>query len=453
MAKTRLYALQRIKSARSIAIQQLVHLESEKSRPGFDDDSSMPIDSAQEHRQVKEYVAGITRWKRWLDFILASFYNGDYESLEPVIVQILRLGAYDLLFLSTPSHAAINESVELAKNGVRASAGGLINGILRSVDRNRDSLPQPRKKIRANELGVRFSHPNWIIYRWLKRYPDTIEELLEWNNTRPAYTVRINTGKQSVEEFTALLDAEEIEWSPATYLEDFIRVPRLQPIVRHGWLKEGRCTVQDESSGLIVRLLDPQPGETIVDACAAPGGKTLYAAAFMQGKGELYAIDVQPERLNKLANVADRYDAKWIQSRVADLRDKNLGIEADKVLLDAPCTGLGVMAKRADLRWKRKLEDLNKIVELQEELLDAAAELVKPGGILLYSTCTIEPEENEMQVKKFLARHGSFELVHPGELLPADVVSAKGFLATFPPKHKMDGVFGALLKRSTLSGK
>ncbi len=447
MAKLRLYALQNIKTARSIAIQQLVKLEREESKPGFDDDAVMQIDSAQEHRQVKEYVAGITRWKRWLDFVLGSFYNGDYDKLEPLVLQILRLGAYDLLFLSTPAHAAINETVELAKAAVRPSAGGLVNGILRSVDRNRDNLPAPRKKIRANELGVRFSHPNWMVYRWLKRYPDTIENLLEWNNLRPAYTIRINTNKNSIEAFKQLLDKDGIEWSPAQYLDDFIKVPKLQPLVRQGFLRDGLCAVQDESSGLIVRLLNPRPGETIVDACAAPGGKTIYAASLMKGDGTLHAIDVQAARLKKLEQVTERYQATWINTEVADLRDHKFTIAADQVLLDAPCSGLGVLSKRADLRWKRKLDDINKIVELQAELLDGAATMVKPGGCLVYSTCTIEPEENEGQIRQFLERHKDFVLEPAGDVLPDEVVNRQGYLATFPPKHKMDGVFGARLRR------
>ena len=449
MAKAKLYKLPQIKSARSIAVQQLVRLEEERSRPGFDDDDMMKIDSAQEHRQVKEYVAGITRWKRRLDFILSAYYRGDFEELEPVIVQILRLGAYDLLYLSTPPHAAINEAVELAKAGVRPGAGGLVNGILRSVDRNRDQLPAPRKKIRAQALGVAHSHPNWLVYRWLKRFPNDIEALLEWNNTRPQYAIRINTGKQDVDAFVAMLKEAGVEWEKGSFLEDFIRVPKLQPLVRQGWLRDGLCAVQDESSGLIVRLLDPQPGETIVDACAAPGGKTMYIASLMQGKGKLLAIDVQGERLNMLDQVKARYGADWVESKATDLRTTAVKVTSDRVLLDAPCSGLGVLAKRADLRWKRSLEDIKKITELQVSLLDAAAKLVKPGGLLVYSTCTIAPEENEVQVKAFLERQPDFSLESAAGLLPDAVVSRRGFLATIPHRHRMDGVFGARLRRKS----
>lgn len=446
MPKASIQAFKNIKTARSLAIQQMVRIENERGQPNFDADASMPLTSAQDHRQVKEYVAGITRWKRWLDFVLSNFYKGQYEDLEQLMVQVLRLGAYDLLFLSTPPHAAINEAVELAKQGIRPGAGGLVNGILRAVDRSRDELPTPRKKIRANYLGVRYSHPNWMIYRWLKRYPNDIEDFLDWNNSRPAYTVRINTQKIGVDDFKARLDAEEIEWEPAQFLDDFIRLPKLQPLIRQGFLKEGLCAVQDESSGLVVRLLDPQPGETVIDTCAAPGGKTFYAASLMKGEGVFHAIDIEPERLARLEHVIDRYDAGWVKRYASDVR-KGINMQADRVLLDAPCSGLGVLAKRADLRWKRKLEDITKVAELQTTLLDASAKLVKPGGTLLYSTCTIAPEENEDQVRAFLKRNEDFELENASSWLPAEVVDKKGYLNTFPPKHQMDGMFGARLKR------
>ncbi|MEM8484436.1 MAG: 16S rRNA (cytosine(967)-C(5))-methyltransferase RsmB [Bacteroidota bacterium] len=449
MARVNLEALQQIKSSRALAIQQLLQLEKMRSRPGFDDDASMPISSAQEHRQVKEYVSGITRWKRWLDFLIESFYKGEFEKMEPLIVQILRLGAYDLLFLRTPPHASINEAVELAKRAVREGAGGLVNGILRSIDRNRDNLPKPRARIRANELGVKFSHPNWLVYRWLQRYPDKVEDLLEWNNTRPVYSVRINKAKISVDAFKTQLDELEVAWEPAHHLEDFVRVPRLQPLVRQGFLRDGLCAVQDESSGLIVCLLDPKPGETIIDACAAPGGKAIYAASLMEGKGSLEAVDIQEERLKKLDQVIERYDATWIKRTVGDLRTMERAEQVDKVLLDAPCSGLGVLSKRADLRWTRQKEDIPKVAELQAELLAAAAKMVKPGGYVVYSTCTIAPEENKVQVKKFLDTHPDFERERADDLLPAAVVNTKGCLATLPHKHKMDGVFGVRLRKKS----
>jgi 16S rRNA (cytosine967-C5)-methyltransferase len=359
------------------------------------------------------------------------------------------LGAYELLYLRTPSHAAIHEAVELAKKKVRPGAGGLTNGILRTVDRNRERLPRVSGRDQAQRLGIRHSHPDWMVQRWLDRFGEAdTEALLTWNNERPLYTVRVNTLKIAPNAFKTQLTEAGIEWTEAAFLEDFIRLPKLQPLVRGRYLSEGWCAVQDESSGLIVRLLDPRPGETVIDACAAPGGKTLYCAARMKGEGVLHAIDAQPHRLEALDRVLGAYEASWVTPTVSDLRNVSLGAVGDRVLLDAPCSGLGVLAKRADLRWNRTPEEVEQIARIQRALLDAAAHLVKPGGVLVYSTCTLESEENENQIAAFLARHPEFSRQAAAGFLPREVVHSEGYLATFPPKHGLDGVFGARMIKS-----
>ena len=429
-------------SAREIAIRHLQKLEA-SAAPNFDADDSWHIDSGRDHRLVTEYVAGITRWRRWLDFVVGSFYRGEFARMEPLLVQILRLGAYDLLMLRTPSHAAIHESVELAKILVRPGAGGLVNGILRTIDRNREKLPQPESGDLIPELGIRYSHPDWMVSRWMDRYGRRdAEALMAWNNRRPLYSIRINTLKADRETFIGMLDEAGIEWQPGRYLDDFIRVPKLQPIVRGGFLKDGWCAVQDESAGLVVRLLDPHPGDTVLDICAAPGGKTLYAASIMRGEGRLLATDVQADRLEKLTRVKVRYQADWVEAKALAASRLDKAMLADRVLLDAPCSGLGVLSKRADLRWRRKAEDIRKVAGIQRSLLASAVRHVKPGGVLVYGTCTIEPEENEAHIDAFLEAHPEFELADAREWLPAEVVSERGFLSTFPPRHDMDGVFG-----------
>ena len=264
-------------TAREIAIEQLLKLDAAHAH--FNTDDTLPVQAEREHRMVKEYVQGIMRWKRWLDFVIDHYYRGKLSSMEPVLKWILRLGVYDLLLVSTPSHAAIHEAVELAKKRVRPGAGKLANGILRSIDRNRDALPEPDAIPLARYMSIMYSHPEWMVNRWLDRYgADNTEELLKWNNKRPVYSVRINTARITCDAFRQRLDHDQIEWTDGHFLEDFVRLPRLQPLVRGGYLKEGLCAVQDESAGLVVRLLDPLPGAYVVDACAAPGGKTLYAA-------------------------------------------------------------------------------------------------------------------------------------------------------------------------------
>ena len=415
-------------------------------RHDFDADVALPGVSGRDHRLVKEYVQGIMRGKRWLDFLIAAYYKGAYEDMEMTLKWVLRLGVYDLLYLRTPSHAAIHETVELAKHLVRPGAAGLVNGILRTVDRNREALPQPDTADPVKDLGIRFSHPDWLVRRWMGRFGDDVEHLLAWNNRRPAFTLRVNTQKISKEEFLQKLTEKEIEWSEANMLDDFVRVQRMQPIVNESFLSRGLCSVQDESAGLVVRLVDPKPDETIVDACAAPGGKTLYMAARMQGMGSLWAFDVQEKRLNKLKSVQSAFDASWIDVKAGDLRVIEPPFQVDRMLLDVPCTGLGVLSKRADLRWNRQPEDIQHIASLQHALLEAAAKWVKVDGVLVYSTCTMEKEENEDQIEAFLAAHPNFRVDTPGDL-PSDVITAEGYLATIPHVHDMDGAFGARLKR------
>lgn len=440
-------------SNRRAALHQLERIERDQAYVGqLDADVGGQLD-ARGRRQVKEYVAGITRWRRWLDFLLATFYHGDFEEMERPLQIILRIGLYDLLFLRTPTHAALHENVELAKQEVRVGAGGLVNGILRSIDRRREALPAPDTGDPAEDLAIRQSHPTWMVRRWIDRYGfDETRELVAWNNQRPVYGLRINTLATSIDAFQQQLDAHDIPWAASPFLNDFVRVQRLQSVIEAGWLDDGQVAVQDESAGLIGRVLNPQPGETIVDACAAPGGKSLYAALRMQGEGTIHAVDVNASRMGLVVGAAAAHGVgSMLQPHTADFREWATAAEApqaDRVLLDAPCSGFGVLAKRADLRWQRSPDDLDELTTLQDELLDAAAQCVRPGGLLVYSTCSIEPEENQQRVQAFLNRYSEFELESTRGTVPDDVVTDEGCLATMPHTHRIDGAFAARLRRS-----
>lgn len=442
-----------VSPARSIALD---HLERIRRDDAFVGALSAEGSDERTRRQARELVAGVTRWRRWLDFVLAEAYNGDYDSMEHRLRQILRLGLYELLFQSTPAHAAVDQYVELAKQELRPGAGNLVNGVLRFIDRNRDGLPAPDTGDPAEDLAVRYSHPTWMVRRWLDRFGhDETVELLQWNNRRPFYSVRINPLRASRTEVETWLDEHEVVYTDSPYLDDVLRLKRLQPLVQGGLLEDGRVAVQDESSGLVVRLLDPQPGETVLDGCAAPGGKTVYAAARMQEDGTIFATDVHEHRLQKVDEAAAAHGvAEMVTTEATDLRavaERPDPPRADRVLLDVPCTGLGVLAKRADLRWQRSPEDLEEMAALQDELLEAAARLVRPGGLLVYSTCSIEPEENEQRIEAFLDRHDDFSLEPAPDPVPAEVVTDDGVLATLPHRHRMDGAFAARLRHTASS--
>ncbi len=432
----------------------LQHLERVRKDDAYVGELTADDAEARTRRQARELVAGVTRQRRWLDFVLGEAYHDDYESMEHRLRQILRLGLYELLFQSTPTHAAVDEYVELAKQELRPGAGNLVNGVLRTIDRDREHIPVPDTGDDAEDLAIRYSHPTWMVDRWLDRFGiDETTELLRANNRRPMYGVRINLLRTSRDAVADWLDEHDVVHIDSPYLDNHLRLKRLQALVEGGLLDDGHVAVQDESAGLAMEVLDPQPGDMLIDGCAAPGGKTMHAATRMGGEGTIQAFDVDGQRLETVADAADTHGVPdLVYTEAADLRqvaDQPDPPEADRVLLDVPCTGLGVLAKRADLRWRRTPDDLEEMIALQDQLLDAAATLVKPGGLLVYSTCSIEPEENEQRVDAFLARHDQFAMESVAGHVPDEMVSDAGHLVTLPQRHRMDGAFAARLRRVT----
>jgi 16S rRNA (cytosine967-C5)-methyltransferase len=437
--------------ARHRALHRLLRVEEQGAFVSRVSPDDTDLDDAREERQAADYVAGITRLRRWLDFLVDHFYQGEAARMEPALRQCLRIGLYDLLVLETPPHAAVHEAVELAKRAVRPGAGAVVNGILRSVIRQRGELPEPSTGRAVRDLAVQYSQPNWVVRRWLDQFgADEARALLAAANERPTYALRVNTRRRQRGAFGEMLDEVGVAWEPSPYLDDFVRVAQLQPVLRAGWLEDGTCAVQDEAAGLIVRLLDPRPGETVIDAAAAPGGKAVYAAIRMDDRGSLLAIDVNASRVDLVRRAAEAHGLSIVATHAADLRELAAQPDAplaDRVLLDAPCSGLGVLAKRADLRWRRTEEQITELCALQDDLLDAAAKLVRPGGLLVYSTCTVEPEENERRVEAFLGRQPGFAAESASGWVPDEMVTPAGHYLALPHRHGTDGAFGARLRR------
>ena len=434
-------------AARALALDRLLRLERDGAYVSRLPDGSNA--SGPDERRAADYVAGVTRHRRWLDYLIGQFYRGDSSTLEPRVRQVLRIGLYDLLVKETAPHAAVGEAVELAKRAIRVGAGGLVNGVLRSAARARHAgrLPEPASGNPVRDLAIRHSHPTWLVRRWTKRFgAEETERLLIHDNAAPTYALRVNTRKSSVDDFCSALDALGVAHEPSPYLDDFVRVQRLQPVLRAGWFDEGRCAVQDEAAGLVVRLLDPQPGETIRDVCAAPGGKSLYAAMRMQDEGRVLSTDANRARTGLIRESAAAHGLQIVEAATSDARA--LVGTADRVLLDAPCAGTGVLAKRADLRWQRSEADLAELTALQDELLDASSALVRPGGLLVYSTCSLEPEENGERVAAFLERNGAFSTEPPTGHVPPDLITADGAYAALPHIHGTDGAFAVRLRRA-----
>ncbi|HLT45843.1 MAG TPA: 16S rRNA (cytosine(967)-C(5))-methyltransferase RsmB [Rubricoccaceae bacterium] len=434
-------------SPRAAAARRLLRVEQDRAHAarlagGADD----PGDA----RLASELVAGVTRHRRRLDFVLARFYRGDPGQLDPLLRQVLRVGLYELLVRGTPPHAAVSEAVKAARALLHPGAASLANGLLRAVARasERGELPEPATGDPAEDLAVRESHPTWLVRRWLDRYGEAETlALLRAGNAAPAFGLRVNVLKTTVEALGARLDGLGVGWRRSRYLDDFVVVERLQPVLRAGLLDEGLCAVQDEAAGLVVRVLDPRPGERVLDGAAAPGGKAVYAAQRMGDRGEVVAVDPHEARTALVRRAAEAQGVTIVRAVAADLRAFEAEAPFDRVLLDAPCTGLGVLAKRADLRWNRRPEDLAALTALQDALLDAAARHVRPGGLLVYATCTLEPEENAGRVAAFLGRHPAFRREPVGDLVPEAMRTPEGDYAALPHVHGTDGAYAARLRR------
>ena len=372
------------------------------------------------------------------------------------------LSPAQLLELNLASHA-INEYVNLAKFVMHEGCGKVANGVLRSIIRAKDAgeVPAPPKphgtmsrREAAELLAIGYSHPTWLVMRWLRQCgPKDTVALLNHNNRRPRFSMRLRDVRAGIEEIEEL-GATAV---PSAYLGgEFVVVESgLQRIIEGGMLKRGDAQVQDEAAGLVVAMLGPKVGDTVLDCCAAPGGKTLFAASRMNGTGSILALDSVESRLGAVRNAAERQGYGSMISCVAsDARQfcNNASLTGDvfdKVLVDAPCSGTGVLAKRADMRWRRRESDLATLISLQADLLSSASNVVRPGGVLVYSTCSVEREENMGIVEEFLSRHDDFELVSGAALgdIPPQCLDDMGCLQMLPFKHGTDGAFAARLQR------
>ncbi|MEM1055827.1 MAG: 16S rRNA (cytosine(967)-C(5))-methyltransferase RsmB [Bacteroidota bacterium] len=409
--------------------------------------ASDPDDS---ERRAIALVAGVTRWRRWLDWSVGRFLRQPVESLDAPLRQALRLGAFELLVEEKPTHAAVGEAVGVARTLLHKGAAGLANAVLRrlATERDQGAIAEPTTGDLAEDLAIRFSHPTWMVARWLDRFGDTqTRELLRVHNEVPRYCLRANTLRVSREKLMERLREVGAQPEPSGWSPDLVTVRRLGLAL--GMVAEGACAVQDEAAALVVSVLDPQPGEALLDGAAAPGGKAIYAAERMENEGRVAAVDVHLAKTDLIWRAAQAHGATIVEPVAADLRVWEAGQSFDRVLLDAPCSGTGVLAKRADLRWNREADGLEELTTLQSELLQAAASHVAPGGLLVYSTCSLEPEENTQQVDAFLESHSQFQREPVGDLVPESMRTERGEYQALPHLHGTDGAFASRLRRVT----
>ncbi|MBE3577341.1 MAG: 16S rRNA (cytosine(967)-C(5))-methyltransferase RsmB [Limnochordales bacterium] len=409
---------------------------------------------------ASQLVYGTLRWRGRLDWQLELFLKRPLEKLDPPVRNALRLGLYQALFLhSIPVPVAVHESVELVRRSGCRGAAGFVNAVLRkAVQAKVRQLLPPLAKHPAEHLAIRYSHPLWLVERWINRLGcrETARLCLA-NNRWPPLTLRTNLLRISRIELIAALAREGVRAVPGRYAPEAVLVEHLPGIESSAAFRAGFFQVQDESSMLVAHLMAPGPDDLVLDLCSAPGGKTTHLAEYMGGSGRVIAFDPKPAKLRLVASAARRLGLSNIETRVADARQVS-GYEADRVLVDAPCSGLGVLRRRPELRWRRSRDDIRQLVQLQREILAAAARLVRPGGVLVYSTCTTEPEENEENVGWFLNTHSNFRLdvaraflPVPADALQQAVIRLPGSggecLQLWPHRHGTDGFFMARLTR------
>ncbi|MFZ0826232.1 MAG: 16S rRNA (cytosine(967)-C(5))-methyltransferase RsmB [Verrucomicrobiia bacterium] len=388
----------------------------------------------------QEITYGVVRWQATLDWLIAQKTDGREQ--KPGLQNLLRLGLYQIFWLDRiPDHAAVHETVELAKQNGLGTRAGFINAILRGYLRVQDETKRLLAGLKTSQPALGWSHPEWLVTRWQKRWgAEKTARLLEWNNTPPKTFARVNTLKTDAGKLLETWRAENVEsdfvrreflgrTDPSVSLDARQRAPAdfenlvfelktHPPLHSLASFRDGGFYLQDPSTLLAVARLGPQPGDAILDFCAAPGGKTTFIAQWMNNQGRIVAQDVSEERLGLIRENCLRLGVTCVEPVLPSTLNSQPSTSFDRILVDAPCSNTGVMRRRVDLRWRVQAAEIKRLHAAQLDLLSQAAPRVKPGGVLVYSTCSLEPEENGDVVKHFLSDHPDFKLEYAHELLP-----------------------------------
>lgn len=404
---------------------------------------TVQLDS-RDRRWTQELLYGMMRRRAFLDAVLSERVRGGLVRLDPDLIDLLRLGAYQLLCMgSVPAYAAIAQTVELTKTRHGIGASKLANAVLRRTDRERGNLAIPTPPDPIDALSLAASHPRWLVARWVARWgADETAELLARNNTEAPIVLRpFNT---TAAELAEALAAAGVATHPSALLDDSVELEHGVSLVELDAFSRGLFFVQDPASTMVVRYAHVAPGSRVADLCAAPGGKSFELSRVA---ATVLAADRSSSRMQRVVATALRLNCSSVIPLVNDARHPALR-DVDAVLVDVPCTGTGTFRRHPDARWRLKASDLAVMPAIQRSILRAAADVVRPGGLLIYSTCSLEPEENDVQIETFLDEHPQFTLEPPPEgVVPATALDA-GRLRILPQRHGADGAFAARLRRS-----
>ncbi|MCS7264706.1 MAG: 16S rRNA (cytosine(967)-C(5))-methyltransferase RsmB [Armatimonadetes bacterium] len=397
---------------------------------------------------------GVVKMRLYLDHIIRNFCKYPLNELSAFTRNILRMAAYELIFFNHSAPIVGNEYVKLAKRFEHKGIAALVNAIVRVMAEEWQKVPIPSLDENPVEhISITTSHPQWMVSRWVKFWGiDETLALCQANNEPPPLCIRVNMKYTDRDLVAEMLKFRCKKVEPSPFVPECLRIEAKTDVTSLPGFTSGLFTIQDEGAMVISYLLDPKPGEVIIDACAAPGGKATHIAELTKDEAEVIAIDLHPSRLKLVEENAQRLKLLKIKPLLGDWNElaRQFINFADKVLLDVPCSGTGTLRRKVDARWRKSEEVVKELTEIQMRLLESSAPVVKKGGVIVYSTCSLEPEEDEELIKAFLERHQEFVLEDPRLFLPAEIpkaVTKEGFLKLFPQKHNTDGVFAARLKK------
>lgn len=404
--------------------------------------------SRQDRAFVTEVVNGTLRNLYYLDYILNTFSKVRTEKMKPWILAVLRTALYQMYFMNTPDAAACNEAVKLTGERGYAKLGGFVNGVLRTAGRRKEEIALPEKGT-AEYLSVCFSHPLWLVKMWIAYYGfEFTKELCRANNMAPDVTVRVNTLKTDKAKLRKALEERGVQVRDGK-MENALHLSATADLGRMDLFREGWFHVQDESSQAAAALLAPRKGERVLDVCAAPGGKSFTMAQEMENAGEIIARDIYAHKIELIEQGAGRLGIRNLRTEEKDaaLWEREDAEAFDRVLVDAPCSGLGLLRKKPDIRLKKDGQEIDQLIPIQRRILDCAAGYVKPGGVLVYSTCTLSRKENEKNVQWFLEKHPEFSPDAAAPFLPEEMIVEKDscMVTLFPHLQGTDGFFMARL--------
>lgn len=412
-----------MKSIRESIVDLLVKMEQDETYMQLLLKKELMAFEVKDRAFMTEVIYGTMKYRLRLDYIINQFSKTPVKKMKPLIRNLLRMTVYQLLFLDKiPASAAINEAVKIVNRRKMNNLSGFMNGVLRTIDRERNTITYPSKENAFEQyLSIFYSIPEWMIQMWLQSYgKEDTEKICISLNQKAEVCIRINTLRSSLEEVREILTKEGILVEEGKLLpKESLMLRGTGAIAESESFKAGLWTVQDESAMLVGHIVDPQPGECILDMCSAPGGKSTHMAQLMKNQGQIISTDIHPHKIEIIEKNAKRLGITCIEAVCQDGTDFKVEWKErfDKILLDAPCSGLGIIKRKPDIRYSKEVADLDAIFEIQKKLAAVAKGYLKPEGVLVYSTCTISPKENEQMVA-YIEKKLGLELEAMGEALP-----------------------------------